>query len=74
MSSLALNTVFEIVSNLFSSKKHDSKNENSLENRLKTKEDILYFDKMIHEMKQNNEKERIITLPSDKSKLKIRLK
>jgi len=74
MASLALNTVYNIFSTIFCGWKSKDYKNYSVEKRLKTKEDILFFDKTIHEMRKNNEKEKEITLPSDQSKLKIRLK
>ena len=74
MSSLAINTIFEIFSKIFRGWKSDNiESSNSVANMLKTNDDVLLFDKTIHEMKKNNEKTRQITL-SDNRKVEISLK
>jgi|GEM_PF-4934523 len=73
MSTLALNTIFEMILKIFGGLKSDKEENNNVADMLKTNEDILIFDKAMNDMKKNNKESDVITL-SEGRKIRIFLK
>lgn len=73
MSTVVLNSIISTINDFLNLQSKRKNRYVSLSRRLKSNEDILFFDESIQDMKKNNLKEKDIVLPSNEV-IKVRLK